>query len=79
LRRRSREPGQRPGRTLGKPIAWLAFAVATAVLASPLKLAWARASLGWTFPFVLWLGIIAVSFWTSLRAGGAHGVDPDDD
>lgn len=40
------------------PLAWLAFALATLVLASPLKLAWARSALGWTFPFLLWLAII---------------------
>ena len=45
-------------RVLG--LSWLSFAVAVLVLASPLKLAWARPALGWMFPFLLWGVIIAL-------------------
>jgi hypothetical protein len=53
-------PGPSRGGERGRVLAWLTFAVAILVLASPLKLAWARPALGWTFPFVLWLGVIAL-------------------
>ena len=51
-------------------LAWLAFGVAVLVIASPLRLAWARSVMGWTFPFILWLGVIAL--------GVALGVSHDD-
>ncbi len=42
------------------PLAWVSFAIATLILASPLNLVWARPELGWVFPFVLWAGIIVL-------------------
>ncbi len=41
-------------------MAWLACGTAVLLLASPLKLLWARASLGWFVPFVLW-GVLIVA------------------
>jgi hypothetical protein len=64
-RARSRRPPR------GGLYAWLAFGVAALVLASPLRLAWARAELGWTFPFFLWLALIGL--------GVALGRDHEDD
>jgi hypothetical protein len=61
-------------------MAWLAFAVAALVLASPLKLVWARAALGWTFPFFLWLAVIVVGALVGAAASDRHGdVDGDDE
>jgi hypothetical protein len=48
-------------------LAWLGFAAAVLVLASPLKAVWTQASLGPFAPFALWLALIALAGWQSRR------------
>jgi hypothetical protein len=42
-----------------RALAWVTCGAAVVLLVSPLKLLWARSSLGWMTPFVLW-GILIV-------------------
>jgi len=46
-----------------KAVAWLGFGAALLILVSPLKLWWARPSLGWITPFLIWLAIIVLGAW----------------
>jgi len=55
-----------------RAFAWLGFGAAALVLVSPLKLWWARPSMGWMAPFALWLAIILLGAWLSRPRG------PDD-
>jgi hypothetical protein len=52
-----------------KIVAWLAFGAAIVVLASPVKLLWARTSFGWTGTFGVWLLLIAASAWINRNRG----------
>lgn len=61
----------------GGRFAWLAFGVGVLVLVTPLRLAWARSVLGWTFPFFLWLGLIVLG--AALGYGQDDGGEDDED
>lgn len=46
-----------------RPLAWVTCGAAVVLLVSPLKLLWARSSLGWMAPFVLWGLLIFLGGW----------------
>lgn len=46
----------------------LAFGVATLLFASPLRRLWVDEGLGWTTPFLVWGGVVALTAWASRRA-----------
>jgi len=51
-----------------RALAWLSFGVATLVLASPLKVWWARPAFGWLLPFGLWAAVIGLDAWLSRKS-----------
>lgn len=55
--------------TMGRARAasWLGFGGAALVLVSPLKLLWAQSGFGWLGLFAMWLVLICLSAWLSLR------------
>jgi len=52
-----------------RAFAWLGFGAAVLLLVSPLKLWWARSSLGWMAPFLIWLVLIGLGGWLSRPRG----------
>ncbi|HTE53905.1 MAG TPA: hypothetical protein VK698_23780 [Kofleriaceae bacterium] len=52
-----------------RALAWLGFGAAVLVLASPLKLLWARPVMGWMAPFLIWLALILLGAWLGRSRG----------
>jgi hypothetical protein len=52
-----------------KAFSWLACGAAVVLLVSPLKVLWARASLGWLATFAVWLLLIVGAAWINRTRG----------
>jgi hypothetical protein len=55
-----------------RAFAWVICGAAVLLLASPLKLVWARAEAGWIAPFVIWAVLIAAGAWLANPRGSGH-------
>ncbi len=51
----------RPAESRARELGVLAFAVSVLLLASPLRVLWARPDTHWLVPFGLWLGLVLLA------------------
>jgi hypothetical protein len=61
---------QRPSESRSRELSLLAFSIAMLLLASPLRLLWARDGTHWLVPFVLWFAVVALAALAAFRRDG---------
>ena len=62
---------KRPSETRARELALLVFFLSLLLIASPLRLLWARDGTHWLVPFGLWLGVVLLGALAAHRRGPA--------